>query len=645
MASYPLKFGEFELDLAAYELRRLGHPVRIERIPMELLLLLVSRNGDLVSRVEIIDKLWGKDVFIDTNTAINVAVSKVRQALRDDPDNPRFLQTVSGKGYRFIGSLEQLPQARPADAAPVHPSPPALVQTSLKVPAEIIEPSRRPKRGWLLLAIAGGVVAVAAFLLWARFRQTPPATSKKTMLVVLPFENLSGDPGQEYIADGMTEEMITQLGSLEPQRLGVIARTSSMQYKATKQNAAQIARELGVSYLLEGSIRRSGDQIRVSAQLIQASDQTHVWAEDYDRDLSNLFEVESDIAVAIAGHIQLALPPQTLERISERRPINAEAQVAYLLGLQALNRRTREGFANSIAEFQRAILIDPNYALPYAALARSYVLSPIIGGAKPAEVMPKARAAALRAVALDSALADAHAVLAMVAGHYDYDWDTAEREFRRALELNPSSSNAHFFYSNSYLSPFSHHDEAIAEMQKALELDPFSIPIQAFLGRTYVWARRYDDALAQFRKIGEMSPGLALNHERLSHLYAHLNRYDEAIEEDAKARTLSGEDVGSVVAKKDALRKTFVEHGPKGFWQALLEFSRAPENPPEAYTDHWGVAIIYAQLGDKEKALDALEQAYSERDFMLTEIAVEPGLDPLRSEPRFKALLQRVGLG
>jgi len=355
--------------------------------------------------------------------------------------------------------------------------------------------------------------------------------------------------------------------------------------------------------------------------------------------------VESDIAVAIAGHIQLALPPRTVERISATRPVNAEAQVAYLLGLQALNQRTREGFTNAIAEFQRAVAIDPNYAPPYAALARSYAISPVMGGAKPAEFMPRAREATLRAIALDPSLADAHAALAMVAGHYDYDWGTTEREFRRALELNPSSPNAHFFYSNSYLSPFGHHDEAIAEMQKALELDPFSVPIQAFLGRTYVWARRYDDALAQFRKIGEMSPGFALNHERISHLYAHLNRYDDAIEEDAKARTLSGEDADSVSAKKDALRKAFVEHGSKGFWQTLLEFSKAPQNPPEAYTDQWGVAIIYAQLGDKEKALDALEQAYSERDFMLTEIAVEPGLDPLRSEPRFKALLRRVGLG
>jgi tetratricopeptide (TPR) repeat protein len=382
----------------------------------------------------------------------------------------------------------------------------------------------------------------------------------------------------------------------------------------------------------------------VTAQLIQASDQTHLWAEDYDRDLSNLLQVESDIAVAIAGHVQLALPPEVIERVSARRPVNAEAQTAYLLGLQAWNRRSRDGFADAIAEFQRAIAIDPNYSLPYAALARSYALLPITGGAKPQDVMPKAREAVTRAIALDPPLSDAHAALALVAGHYDYDWGTAEREFLRALDLNSSNAQAHLFYSNSYLSPFGHHDEAIAEVQKAIELDPFSLPIQAFLGRTYVWARRYDDALAQFRKIDKMSPGFALNHERLSHLYAFLKRYDEAIDEDAKARTLSGEDADSVVAKRDALRNALAEHGPKAFWQTLLEFSKAPLNPPEAYTDQWGVAIIYAQLGDKEKALDALEQAYSERDFMLTEIAVEPELDPLRSEPRFKTLLHRVGL-
>lgn len=636
-----MKFGEFELDPNAFELRRQGAPVKLERIPMELLLLLASRPGELISRAEIIEKLWGKDVFIDTNTAINVAVRKIRQALRDDPDNPQFLLTVPGKGYRFVALLQ--PLSTSADAVPVGAAgfvpppapPPAATRTA--------SASHRPT-WWLLLAAAGLCMAAAAFFLWSRFRHPPQTLGKKTMLVVLPFENLSGDPGQEYVADGMTEEMITQLGSLYPQQLGVIARTSSMQYKSSKQNAAQIARELGVSYLIEGSIRRSGNRIRVTAQLIQASDQTHLWAQDYDRDLSNLLQVESDIAVAIAGHIQLSLPPQTLERMSASRQVNAEAQLAYLLGLQALNGRTRDAFTNAGAGFQHAITIDPDYAPPYAALALSYVLSPIVGEAKPADVMPKAREAVSRAIELDPTLAEAHAVSAMVAAHYDYDWTTAEREFHRALDLNPSSANAHLFYSNSYLSPFGHHDEAIAELQKAIELDPFSLPIQSFLGRTYVWARRYDEALAQFRKVNEMSPGLALNHERLSHLYALLHRYDEAINEDAKARMLAGEDAGSVAARKDALQKALTARGPEGFWLTLLEFSKATMNPPEAYTDHWGVAIIYAQLGDKQRALDALEQAYSERNFMLTELAIEPALDPLRSEPRFKNLLHRVGL-
>ena len=635
-----VRFGEFELDANAFELRRQGSPVKLERIPMELLLLLASRPGELISRAEIIEKLWGKEVFIDTNTAINVAARKIRQALRDDPDKPHFLLTVPGKGYRFVGLLE--PSSTSAGAPPVTASgfpPPAPPPGPIKTESAA---QRTPL--WLLLAATGLFMAAATLFLWPRFRHPPQALGKKTMLVVLPFENLSGDPGQEYIADGMTEEMITQLGSLEPQQLGVIARTSSMQYKSSKENAAQIARELGVSYLIEGSIRRSGNRIRVTAQLIQASDQTHLWAEDYDRDLSNLLQVESDIAVAIAGHIQLSLPPQTLERMSASRQVNAEAQLAYLLGRQALNERTRDGFTSAAAEFQHAITIDPDYAPPYAALALSYVISPIVGGAKPSDVMPKAREAVSRAIELDPTLAEAHAVSAMVAGHYDYDWSTAEREFHRALDLNPSSANAHLFYSNSYLSPFGHHDEAIAEVQKAIELDPFSLPIQSFLGRTYVWARRYDDALTQFRKINEMSPGLALNHERLSHLYALLHRYDESINEDAKARMLAGEDAASVAAKKDALQKALATRGPQGFWLTLLEFSKAALNPPEAYTDHWGVAIIYAQLGDKQGALDALEQAYSDRSFMLTELAVEPALDPLRSELRFRNLLQRVGL-
>jgi TolB-like protein/DNA-binding winged helix-turn-helix (wHTH) protein len=286
-----MKFGEFELDAAAFELRRQGRAIKLERMPMELLLLLVSRNGDLVSRVEIIDKLWGKDVFIDTNTAINVAVSKVRQALRDDPDNPRFLQTVSGKGYRFIGSQEQLPTASPAEVAPVQPSPSAPVLTAPPVPAVTIELPQRPKRGWLLLAIAGGIIAIAAVLLWPRFHRVPKPLAKKAMLLVLPFQNISGDPGQEYVADGLTEETITDLGQLSPAELGVIARTSAMAYKHTDKTVGQIGRELGVDYILEGSVRREGEKARVSAQLIRVSDQTHLWAKNYDRDMHDLLGI------------------------------------------------------------------------------------------------------------------------------------------------------------------------------------------------------------------------------------------------------------------------------------------------------------------------------------------------------------------
>ncbi len=634
MASRRVQIGDFELDPAAYELRRLGRPVRLERIPMELLLLLVSRRGELVTRAEIIEKLWGSDVYIDTNTAINVAARKVRQALRDDPEKPRFVQTVPGKGYRFIATEDQLEAASSQE----------LTVSEAPVPATIAEvPSTHRSRSRVWMAMAG-LLAIAGLLLGLQFRRHAATRPGKIMLVVLPFQNFSDDPRQNYFAEGMTEEMITQLGSLNPDRLGVIARATSMQYQNTHKNSGAIARELGVKYLVEGSVRHSGDRVRVTAQLIQASDQTHLWAGDFDRELSDVLQIQSDIANAIAAEIQITLSQQTRQRLSAGRRVNPEAYEAYLQALQARNQRTKESIERSIAEFNRAVTIDPHYALAYAALGHSYALAPIFAVLNPAEALTRARDASLRAIALDDTVADAHTILGFVKAHYDYDWPGAERAYLRALELNPSSPYAHLFYSNSYLSPLGRHDAAIAEMKKAIELDPLSLPCVSFLGRTYIWARRYDEALEQFQRAETMNPSFVLNHERVAHLYAHLGKYEEAIDEDEKARLLSGENAERVIAKRNKIRRALKARGPRGYWETLLEFSRDKENPPEAYVTPFGVAIVYTCLGDKDKAFEWLNRAYSGRDLHLTEVAIEPALDPLRSDPRFAELLRRVGV-
>jgi TolB-like protein/DNA-binding winged helix-turn-helix (wHTH) protein len=621
------RFEEFELDQGAFELRRAGKPVRLERIPFEFLCLLVERNGQMVARQEILDRIWGKDVFLDADNAINTAARKIRQALRENPETPRFLHTISGKGYRFDATLiAQTPASTDVPKLPTTPK--------RSNPVRVL---------WVSLLVVAMIVALSLFARRSFLRETrqPPG---KIMLVVLPLENLSGNPQEDYFADGMTEEMITQLGRLDPQRLGVIARTSAMQYKGTHEGTAQIAKELGVQYLLEGSVRRAGNNIRVTVQLIQSSDQTHIWAEDYDRQLSDVLELQSDVARAVAGKIQLELSEQAEARLAATPRVNPEAYEAYLEGLQAWNLRTPESIKRSIADFNAAIAVDPNYALAYVGLADAYNLAPVFRVAKPAEAFPRAEAAATHALSLDGQLGEAHTALGFSKAHFDFDWPAAENEYQRGIDLDPNSANAHLFYSNSYLSPLGRHDEAISEMKRAIELDPLSPPVQSFLGRTYVWARRYDDAREQFLHCIEINPNFVLNHERLSHLDAQLGNYEGAIAEDTKARQFSGEAPANVVAGERALREAVESGGGHAFWLKLLERADEKENPPEAYTGAFGRAIIHAELGQKAEAIDWLEKSYAAHDLAMTELAITPEFDALHQDPRFQALLRRAGL-
>ena len=637
-----IHFERFELDPGAFELRRDGQLIKLERIPLQLLLLLAENRQRLVTREEILRVIWGENVFVDADNSINTAVRKARQALKDDPENPRFLRTVPGKGYRFTAEVKSVTSTvSPEELASVEQLPPES-PTPLNDDPDVPSPSRNK---WAILTLIG-VIAVVGAVLMLRSRPNPPPqpSTRKAMLAVLPFVNLSGNPGEDYLADGMTEELITQLGGLDPNRLGVIARTSSMQYKGAPKSAAQVAHELGVDYVLEGSVRWNDQRVRVTAQLIQASDQTHLWAADFDRDPGDVLRLQSDLALAISSKIELTLSPPVRARLTDAPPVNAAAHDAYLLGLHELDLRTKSGVERSIAEFQNAIALDPQYASAHAALARAYSLAPVVRAMPPIEAMPKARDAALRAIELDPGLASGHSTLGFVKAHYEFDWPSAEREYLRALALNPNDAYAHFFYSNSYLSPLGRHAQAIEEMRKAVAIDPFSAPVQAFLGRTYIWARKYDKALEQFQKVAEMFPGFAIDHERLAQLHAFMGRFDQAIAEDTKARLLSGENEKSALAKEAKLRHAWTTQGAPGYWKTLVELSQTAENPPEAYNSPFGTAILYAQLGDKARALNALEQAYEQRSLAMTEINIEPAFDPIRGEPRFKALLQRVRL-
>lgn len=639
-----MKFADFELDSAVGELRRNGRPVKLERIPMQLLCLLVSRPGEVFTRAEIIERLWGKGVFLDTDNGVNTAIRKIRIALHDDVEQPRFISTLPGRGYRFVGEL-----VKEAEDPEISPSPRPSTSSELTSNQQGVEVSSLPAKSraispWLLwgatLLLCTSAILAGSFF-WNLAKRSR-SQQGRAMLAVLPLVNMSGDPTQDYFVDGMTEEMITQLGGMNPARLGVIARTSAMHYKHSSEDIAHIAQELGVDYLLEGSVRRSGDRVRVTAQLIQSKDQTHLWAQDYDRQMTDVLEIQTAIAIAIANEIRVALPASIDQNMS--RPISAEAYEAYLRGIQGLDQRTKPSLSSATAELTKAVSLEPRYAAAWAALSRTYSLSPVFGVSPSSEALPKARDAAMRAIALDDRSPVAHCTLAFVKAHYDFDWSGAEREFQRAIALNPSDPTNHLFYSNSFLSPQGRHAEAIAEMKIAIALDPLSFPIQSFLGRTLLWAGRTDEALAQFAKANQLSPNSALGHMRLAHAYSYLARYEDAIAEEERARILAGESPEATVAKGQQLRDAFWQRGGRGYWEQQLQFAKLHENPPESYIGSYGLAILYAQLGDRERAMTALNQAFMEHDLRLTEIGLEPLFNPLRREPSFIDYENRVGL-
>lgn len=619
-----VRTGLFEIDFGSGEVHKEGRKVRLQEQPFRVLAILLESPGEVVTREQLQERLWPAYTYVGFDEGLNTAIRKLRIAFGDSAENPRFIETVSRRGYRFIAPIE---------LAPITPS----ISTVAAKPRPISFRNR-----WIGLVVV--LVAASALTLFLQITKRPKPPLGKIMLVVLPLENFTGDSQQDYLADGITEEIIAQLGSLDPQHLGVIARTSAMRYKHTQKSVAQISREVGANYLLEGSIRHSGNRIRVTAQLIQSSDQSHLWADSYDRELSDVLRIESEIASSVATEIRLSFSQQIHRRLANTGRTNTEAHDAYLRGLQGWNLRTRDGFQQAIANFTLATELDPDYAPAFAGLARVYSLAPIFAGVPAGEAAPKALEAANRALSLDETLADAHCALGFVKGHYEYDWPAAQREFRRAIELEPNNAYAHLFYSNSYLSPLGHHEEAIAELKKAMALDPLSPHIQSFAGVTFKWARRFDDSLTQFQTVNQMEPNFALNHERLAQLFAILGRYNEAIAEEMTARLLAGQRAQDVDEKMNALKQKLATRGERGYWEEQLQSARDRQNPPEAYVRPYGLAIIYAHLGEKTKAFQNLENALAERDAQITELAIEPQFDAVRSDPRFADLERRIGL-
>jgi TolB-like protein/Tfp pilus assembly protein PilF len=468
------------------------------------------------------------------------------------------------------------------------------------------------------------------------------------MLVVLPFANLSGDPREDYFSDGLTEEMITELGRLDPERLGVIARTSAMKYKHTQEDVAQIGKDLGVSYVLEGSVRRAENRVRVSAQLIQVSDQTHLWAQSYEGDMRNVLGVQVQVADAITKKIQLNLgrTPQPAVRSAETADLDAYDN--YLKGRYFWNLRSSDGFYKAIGYFNRAIELDPNYAQAYAGLADCYTLLSLYGE-RAQEVMPRAKAAALKSVSLNDALPEAHTSLAAVEALWDWNWPAAQRDFERAIQLDPNYSPAHHWYANLYLIPQGRIDDAIAEMKLAATLDPVSLIVTTDLGWSYFLSHQYDKAFEQYSKALEMAPDFVPVHFRLAQYYFQMRDYDKALAQTGEASRLDGY-TENPPGDRPGPAPTTLEDFRRLMRQRLNDLTSgrstlgAPHGHAPLHPDHEGYALYYAQLGDTDQAIRNLQLAVGEHSPGLIYLAVDPVFAGLHSSPGFQEIERRIGL-
>jgi TolB-like protein/DNA-binding winged helix-turn-helix (wHTH) protein/Tfp pilus assembly protein PilF len=628
-----VRFGVFEADLETGELRKNGAKVPLQGQPFQVCAILLERSGKLVTREELRQKVWPEDTFVDFDHAVNTAIKKIRIALGDEADNPRFVQTLPRRGYRFICPVltgdGQLAEAEhPATAAT------PVVETG---PIEQKLSTRPRFLVTILVSCFALALAVMVYLGWRRMRAGRPSPgSGYVMLAVLPFQNLSGDPSQDYFSDGLTEEMIAQLGALSPDQLGVIARTTSMAYKQTSKSVQQIGSELGVGYVLESSVRRDGDQVRISVQLIRVDDQVHVWTHSYDRHINHSIELQEEVAQAVAEQIEVKLSPAYRGRTNPHH-LDAEANEAYLRGRYFWNQFTPEGYRKAISYFQQAIERDPNFAEAYSGLADSYNFLVVTDSVPASEGHLKALEAARRAVSLGVNLAEPHASLAVALGRSEWNWSGAEDEYKRAIALNPSYSMVHRLYA-SLLGITRRHHEAWEQINEAMRLDPLSLPNNAEVVRTLYYARNYDQAIEQGQKALQLDPNYVRTHFWLGRVYSQEGMHREAI---AASEKILESMPDSTLGLTEMAYSLAVAGRRKEARQILR---RLEGRSTSAFVPAYDFAVIHIALDEEEVAVRYLQQAYENRDWALVVLAVEPRLDPLRRDPRFQEILAKLNL-
>ena len=634
------RFGVFEVDLRAAELRKQGLRIKLHGQPFQILAMLLERAGEPVTRAEIREKLWPEDTYVDFEHSINTAVKRLREALGDDTERPRYIETLPRRGYRFLGPVEAVAPAPSAAISAAAVSPPAAEAAPDDVGA-----GANGRHNWRQLEIAGaGLVAVIAVLfalnvaglhnrlLTAVGARRSLPVPKIESIAVLPLENLSGDPQQGYFADGMTEELITNLGKISALR--VISRTSVMRYKGTKKPLPEIARELKVDALVEGTVLRSGNRVRVTANLLDANADRHLWAESYERDLRDVLSLQSELARAITSEIQIKVTPQEKSRLSSARTVNPEAYQLYLKGRYYAGRATKEGLEKGVQYFNQAIAADPSYALAYDGLADDYWLADE-WTLSPRDAIPKAKEAAKKALELDDTLAEAHASLAVVNALYDWDWAAAESEFKRSIELKPNYAPAHELY-GWYLVSIGRTNEGIAESELSVELDPVSPEANSYLGYVLWVAHQHSQAIEQLRKTTDLDPNYWFAYEVLGLAYERQGQFPEAIADLQEAVRLAG----TIAEPSAGLARVYAVSGNRAEAKKLLEAFK--ERSRETYVSPYLIAMICARLGERDQALAWLERAYQARSMFMIGLKLDPSVDSLRSDPRFQDLLRRM---
>jgi TolB-like protein/Tfp pilus assembly protein PilF len=564
-----MRFGTFEVDFESRELRKHGMLVRLEEKPFRILQLLLEQAGCVVTRRALREKLW-PDTHVRYDQNLNTAVNKLRELLGDSAQSSRFIETLPGRGYRFIA--------------------PVMIPTRSSLAA-------------------------------------------KKMLAVLPFENLGGDPEQEYFADGLTEEMISHLGQLDPRRLGVIARTSAIQYKNTRKSITEIASELKVSYVLEGSVRCEGSGARITAQLIAAMDQTHLWSRSYNRDLRDILSVQADVARQVGRALSLELLP---EAAAKSLAFDPTAHESYLRGRFYFGQRTEEGLKKAIASFETALSVEPNCARSYSGIADCCGLLSWFGALAPKVAGQKAAAAARRAVEIDASLSECHASLALVRFWHEWNWEEAGQEFLRAIELNPSYVSAYQWY-GAFLNTRGRFEEAQTAQKCARELDPFSLISNLNVADSFFFSRQYDRAVKHLVAVLEQEPRFFPALLQLGRVYVQMELYAEAIAAFERALQFSRQqDVLSALAHAYALAGRTEE--------ARIILDDLTNDKIGRYVASPMVARIHLALGEFEMALDWLQRGVEERSYWMVFLKVDPVYDPIRSHPRFGELLKLVGL-